>query len=150
MLTSDQQEYIETGEIQNKSMMQRRIRRNISDTMEDLNFVLDHHSMVEGEGDIEDFLNHSMMVRLINNMLYLVDNRYIDDNLLWMLVEQAEDVWTVPGSKHVHGKKQELVLDIFLTVFEDFDPENDMNPDPEQLERWEDVVDVVEELDNNE
>jgi len=147
MLTPDQREYIENGEIKDKSMMQRRIRENLSDTMVDLNFALDHHSMIEGKAEIEDFLNHSAMARLMNNLLYLIDERYIDDNLLWMLVEQAEESWTVPGSKHVHGEKEELVIDIFCTVFDDFDPESDMNPDPEQLQGWEDLVEIVEDLD---
>ena len=148
MLTPDQREYIETGEIREKSMMQRRIRENLSDTMVDINFALDHHSMIEGRAEIEDTLNHSAMARLMNNLLYLIDERYIDDNLLWMLVEQAEETWTVPGSQHVHGEKEELVIDIFTTVFDNFNPESDMDPEVDQLEGWDELVEMVEQLDD--
>ena len=146
MLTESQRESIRSGEIRDKDMMKIRIRDNLADAIRDVNLVLQHHTWIEGEAGIEAEFDDSDVANLVGNMLYLVDNEHVDDNLLWLLLESAETAWTVPGAENVHGKREELALDIFIECFEDYDPEDSMVPEPEKLENWDQFQEVLDQI----
>lgn len=148
MLTPSQLENIKSGKIRDKKMMQMRIRQNLGDTIQDINTVIRYHSWIEGQNDIENFVDDKVMAELVANLLFLLDNDKIGEDIIWMLVNSANDCWTVPGSDHVHGKKQEFAIQVFLECFSDFDDEDPMQPEPEDIEGWDELVTLIKDIDN--
>jgi len=146
MLTSSQRESIRSGEIRDKGMMKIRIRENLLEAIADLNTIMHYHSWIEGRQSMSDLLDSDETAELVSNLLYVLDTDEIDENVLYLLVDNAKESWTVPGSGNVHGHKEELGIRLLLESFSEFDPDDEMSPDPTDFEGWDELVDLVDRL----
>lgn len=146
MLTPTQREAFENGEIRGNETMQLRVRQSLAQTIHDFNLLVRHHSWIEGQQNIEDFVPHGEIRELLGNLLYILDGNHIDEDLLWMLLCSTEDCWSLDDDSHVHGHKQQIALDLLLESFSDWDPEDPMTPDPSRLDGWEELEEMMERV----
>lgn len=145
-LTKSQREAIKTGDIREKNMMRMRIRQNFCQAIRDINTVARHHRMIEGKKEITNGVSDKDIAELVANLLYMVDNEYIDEDIIHMLLTEAEDNWAVEGSGNVHGARQEIGIVAFLEAFRSYDNDDEMSPPPQDLEKWDEFCSVVEEF----
>lgn len=143
-MSPSQKEAIRDGSIEDNSTMCAQVRNKMREAVKDFNFILRNHSLIKSERGFE--LEDEPTANMIGRLLYLVDNDCIDEDLIWLLLESAEESWTVPGSEYVHGKREELALEIFVACFEDYDPDGEMTPPPTELEHWERFCDALDDF----
>lgn len=138
MLTGNQREKMESGEITEncprESATRKRIRENLGESIEDMVMVLKNRNMVEGEQcDVMDHINEDDV-----------------EELVLLLIDLLEDCWTIEGLNTVKGHKQELAMKIFIESFNDYDHENDpTTPDPEQFSDFVELKETVHRLDRD-
>lgn len=127
-------------------MMKKRVRDKLVEVIEDLNFLFRYHTFIENEQGIDKILPHDETAELVGNLLYLLDNDHVDENLIWLLIKNAQESWTVPGSGSVHGHRHDFALRVFCECFDEYDIGDPMKPDVEDLENWDEFAECLAEL----